>query len=563
MEPTEIKENNLGNLSEVQSSSTNLLGEILVQEERLTEGELLEGLKKHQEEGGFLGQTLIDLGYITQDQLTLVLIKQCKIPHLNLKDYSIQPDISKIIPEKLCRKYNVLPIDKMGKILTVAMVDPLDGNVLRALKEVFPDLRIKPILCDWMHYQHAIKKVFGDDGQTTGSPLELDMNLAGLQKKKAPANNPKPKEILESEIAEPEAEEEKEEIPEVPCVEPAQNSDTVLTLLTDAIAQLTDTFGSQLNRFMEQHQSEIRSINERMTGIATEPMNNSNHQEEQNAVRDAVEAELSPSNHQTRRINNIPAGEMEGRLQDSLLFTPDKTAHTFEKFLPGKNNTLAVNAAKETAHFPGERFNPLFIYGPVGLGKTHLLNAIGQEILSAHPAFKIAFGTATHFGNQLIESKAAQTTSSFFDAYTDKDVLILDDIQFLGGHVDAQEEFFYVFNELQNQNGQIILAGDKPPEKLGQLEQRLISRFSSGMVVQLLPPEWETRIAILNNHVNQRKATVPEDSIAMLAMRISGDVRRLIGALIRVLSIAELQNEPVTAELTNTVLNDLGFGEAA
>jgi len=554
MEPTETKDSNLDNLVQLKTSSTNLLGEILVEDERITEAQLLKGLKKHQEEGGFLGQTLIDLGFITQDVLTLVLIKQCKIPHINLLDYNIQADVAKIIPEQLCRKYTVVPIDKMGKILTVAMVDPLDGNVLHALNEVFPDLRIKPILCDWDQYQHAINKVFGSDGDPNHSPLELDLGMAGLPKKKA---------ITRKTEAAP-AEEIDEEIPEATIVEP-KPSDDMSTVLSNAVTQMTDKFTSQLNDFMRRQTMELQSIARRMEeldGQRSQPVN-STPADEKKAVLQAAEADLSPSGNPTTSTVYIPTNEMEARLQDSLTFSSNQAAHTFERFLAGKNNVLALNAAKETAQYPGQKFNPLFVFGPVGLGKTHLLNAIGQEILNERPDYRIAYGSATHFANQLIECKAANTTNAFFKAYTNVDVLILDDIQFLGGDVPAQEEFFHIFSELQNKNGQIILAGDKSPEKLGQLEQRLVSRFSSGMVVQLLPPEWDTRIAILKSHIAERGATVPDESIAMLAMRISGDVRRLIGALIRVLSIAQLKQEPVTPELTNTVLIDLGFGEAA
>jgi chromosomal replication initiator protein DnaA len=556
MKPTETKDNNLENLADLQTSSTNLLGEILLQEDRITEGELLEGLKKHREDGGFLGQTLIDLKFITQDELTLVLIKQCKIPHLNLQDYSIQPDVAKIIPEKLCRKYKVLPIDKMGKILTVAMVDPLDGNILHALKEVFPDLRIKPILCDWNHYKRAVNKVFESDIPDENAPLELDINIAGLPKKKKPIKKAVP---TESTV------DEEEPIPVAEVNEPTAPTGDVSTLLSNAIDQMADKFGAQINQFIQHQKLELQSINKRMDeinsikNISVETSNT----DEQEEVRRAVEDDLNQSANAAQSRHNVTTSDMEARLQDSLNFSANNSVHTLKNFLPGSNNIVAVNAALETANHPGEKYNPLFIFGAVGLGKTHLLNGIGQQILSAHPEYDIAYGSATHFANQLIECKAAETTNAFFKAYTNKNVLILDDVQFLGGHIDAQEEFFHIFNELQNNNGQIILAGDKAPEKLGQLEQRLISRFSGGMVVQLYPPEWETRIAILNNQLQQRNVTVPEESIAMLAMQISGDVRRLIGALIRVLSIAELQNEPVTPELTNSVLIDLGFGEAA
>ena len=236
---------------------------------------------------------------------------------------------------------------------------------------------------------------------------------------------------------------------------------------------------------------------------------------------------------------------------------------TFETFFPGKANAFTAQISQSVAQSPGGEYNPFFLYGNVGLGKTHLISAIGNHIQMGKNGQRVGYVSASHFSRRLKEALAADAQEAFRENYCHWDVLILDDIQFMGGRVEAQEEFFHIFNVLHQQGRQIIIASDKAPDRLGLLEQRLVSRFSSGIVAELKAPEWETRMEILKHHVSAVKAKIPEEVCSLIAMRVAGDVRKMVGSLRKVIAFAALSKEAVTVELAGEILSHLGGEEAA
>ncbi|MDQ1257211.1 MAG: Chromosomal replication initiator protein DnaA, partial [Candidatus Hydrogenedentes bacterium] len=256
-------------------------------------------------------------------------------------------------------------------------------------------------------------------------------------------------------------------------------------------------------------------------------------------------------------------GEDDRRVFDALGSEKPLEGLTFDSFFAGKTNAFSYKLGQAVAAEPGGDYNPFFLYGSVGVGKTHLINAIGHAACAKVPGTRVGYVSASTFARRLAEALQEQALDLFRESYCYWDILILDDIQFLGGRIEAQEEFFHIFNVLHNERRQIIIAGDKAPDKLGLLEQRLISRFSGGIVAELKAPDMETRMAILRHHVAQSNTAVPEEILSMVAMRVSKDIRMMVGALRKILAFANLVGEEISYDMANEILGHLGIVEAA
>ena len=233
--------------------------------------------------------------------------------------------------------------------------------------------------------------------------------------------------------------------------------------------------------------------------------------------------------------------------------------YTFDTFVVGGNNNLAHAAALAVAESPGEIYNPLFIYGGVGLGKTHLMHAIAHFILKNNAKSKILYVTSETFTNELIDAirnKNNITTTEFREKYRNNDVLLIDDIQFLSGKDATLEQFFHTFNTLHQANKRIVIASDVPPKDLQGFNERLISRFESGLTVDVKPPDLETRIAILRMIATMNGSNIPNDVFNLIAERFTENIRELEGALNRVTAMASLSNQPVTKALAEQTLQD-------
>jgi chromosomal replication initiator protein len=206
---------------------------------------------------------------------------------------------------------------------------------------------------------------------------------------------------------------------------------------------------------------------------------------------------------------------------------------------------------------PAKQYNPLFIYGGVGLGKTHLMHAIGQKVLQKFPKHKVMYISSEEFTNQLIGAIQNRSTPKFREKYRSVDVLLIDDIQFIAGKESTQEEFFHTFNALYDDHKQIVLTSDRPPKEISGLEERLVSRFLYGLVTDIQPPDFETRIAILKKKSERNAIPLTEDIFYFLAEKIKTNIRELEGALIRVVAFAKLTNKDVTVDLAREVLKDM------
>lgn len=231
--------------------------------------------------------------------------------------------------------------------------------------------------------------------------------------------------------------------------------------------------------------------------------------------------------------------------------------YTFESFVVGGGNRFAHAAALAVAESPAEAYNPLFIYGGVGLGKTHLMQAIGHFIHQNDPDKKILYMTSETFTNQLISAIQLKKTYEFREKIRQADVLMVDDIQFIAGRESTQQEFFNTFNELHNDNKQIILTSDKPPKDIQRLEERLVSRFEWGLVADIQRPDVDTRVAILREKTTRENIHVPDDVLQLIAGKIDSNIRELEGCLTRLVLYSNMVKEPISTELCEKALKDI------
>jgi chromosomal replication initiator protein len=230
---------------------------------------------------------------------------------------------------------------------------------------------------------------------------------------------------------------------------------------------------------------------------------------------------------------------------------------TFESFVAASSNRLAHAAAQAVAETPGRSYNPLFIYGDSGLGKTHLLHAIGNYVQENFLSRTVLYVTTETFMNDFVDSLRMSTTIAFKRRYRECDVLLIDDVQFMENKEGLQEEFFHTYNDLHGAGKQIVLTSDRPPKSIETLEDRLRSRFMSGLITEVDPPDLETRLAILRKKAEDDHDDIPDDVLEFIAIHVKNNIRELEGALIRVTAFASLSREPISLELAERVLADI------
>ncbi len=284
-----------------------------------------------------------------------------------------------------------------------------------------------------------------------------------------------------------------------------------------------------------------------------------------NLISEAMEAELG---HQVAVKFRIGAKEDDvlkkmdsknesrrTRLANRGIYLNPK--YTFDTFVVGSSNQFANAAAKRICEGPGSIYNPLFIYGGVGLGKTHLINAIGNVIVDKFPSKVIYYVSAEQFTNEVISSIRHEKMGEFKDKYRNADILLVDDIQFIAGKTATQEEFFHTFNTLHGQNKQIIVSSDRPPKDIPGLLERLRSRFEWGLTADIQLPDLETRLAILGSKAERLGRTVPAEIMELIARRVQSNIRELEGALNRIVAFADLSGMAMTQQLADVALADL------
>ena len=261
-----------------------------------------------------------------------------------------------------------------------------------------------------------------------------------------------------------------------------------------------------------------------------------------------------PLVEQNTEVEGVIRREVEPKPVGSDALNP---RYIFETFVIGASNRFAHAAALAVSEAPAKAYNPLFIYGDSGLGKTHLLHASGAYAKELYPNVRVKYVSSEEFTNDFINSIRDDKSNSFQKRYRDLDILLVDDIQFLENKERTQEEFFHTFNTLYNANKQIVISSDRPPKQLVTLEDRLRSRFEWGLITDIQPPELETRIAILRKKAAQERLNAPDDVLEYIASKIFTNIRELEGALIRVTAFASLNRQPVDMSLAEIVLKDL------
>ena len=264
-----------------------------------------------------------------------------------------------------------------------------------------------------------------------------------------------------------------------------------------------------------------------------------------------ISSEASPQ-RSAPKAESGPAGECSSLIE----------RYTFDTFVTGESNRFAHAAALAVAENPSEAYNPLFIYGGVGLGKTHLLHAIGNHVHAMHPEYNILFITSEDFTNDVINAILTNTRQQLRDKYRKLDLLLVDDIQFIGGKDSTELEFFHTFNALRDSNKQIVITSDRQPKDIPVLEERLRARFLWGLITDIQPPDIETRIAILRRKCVRENVDMPEEVLAYIAERVSSNIRELEGSFNRIVAYSDFSKKPITLQFAETVLKDYVSGSA-
>jgi len=271
-----------------------------------------------------------------------------------------------------------------------------------------------------------------------------------------------------------------------------------------------------------------------------------------------VHEERKSRNQMDFFVSPLPQVNATGQRHKGGINTPLSDRYTFDHFVIGKSNELAAAATLAVSQAPGKVYNPLFLYGDTGLGKTHLMQAVAHEVLSRHPETRITFIGTEQFTNEMIGSIQNRTMQDFRRRYRESDLLLVDDIQFLKGKEATQEEFFHTFNALYEAGRQIILTSDRVPSEIPGLEARLVSRFQWGMVADIELPDFEHRVAILRNKalLDHLELTIPDDVIRFIAEHVRSSVRELEGSMIKLLAYASLKHREITVDVAREALRD-------
>ncbi len=345
-------------------------------------------------------------------------------------------------------------------------------------------------------------------------------------------------------------------------VSPLPSADDTLRLLAPS-AYVRDRI---MSRYMPLVTDALVDVNEghRTVVIDVESAADNSERHDANTARDAlasIETERAASRDGTQHPGSSNQADSTNSRFDERSLLLDEAGlnprYTFETFVKGASNQFALAAALRVAETPARSYNPLFIYGSAGLGKTHLLHAIGHYVHANYQHHEVRYVSTETFMNEYVDAIRQNTTNSLRRRYRDIDVLLIDDIQFIAGKEGLQEEFFHTFNSLHGANKQVVISSDRMPDAIPTLEERLRGRFKWGLITDIQPPDLETRLAILRNKSERDRVLVPDDTLEFIATNIATNIRELEGALIRVTAYASLNQVPITTDLAETQLADL------
>lgn len=308
------------------------------------------------------------------------------------------------------------------------------------------------------------------------------------------------------------------------------------------------------SRYSEKVEATLEGVTGKHLSLIVEPIENNENGESQTEIAPDLSSLTSTATPSTT-IQEKPEFLASAAVDPNYSHLISK--YVFENFIVGNSNRMAFAAASNVAENPGYSYNPLFLYGGSGLGKTHLMHAIGNRIISKNPHMKVLYLSCENFTNEVINSILHKTTDAFRQKYRNIDCLIIDDIQFLKGKEQTQVEFFHTFNALHDANKQIIISSDRPPKEIETLEDRLRTRFEWGLPVDIQPPDLETRMAIIRQKAVNSNIELPNDVITLLATNITTNVREIEGAYTKLVAYTSLMHMPITIETAQKVLNDM------
>ncbi|MDI6783864.1 MAG: DnaA/Hda family protein [bacterium] len=506
------------------------LGELLIEQRLITQSMLDQALVLQQQRRLPLGKILLQLGYVTEDDLNTILARQFGSIYINPRGFVLRDaNLLNLIPETIARKLNCFPIEKTNEQFTVAMSDPWDTNAIQELTDL-TKATIQPIFSQKEWIIQIIDKYYPtvtpepkepppaeppSPAEPAGAPTEKTTTATGavppvpepIPEKPALIEIPKPETIAEPELVRPAPPVKPELEPPAPVISPVP----------------TPIPSPSVSQPVAVPQPSVVSI------------------------------PPAPVSTPTTGAPAVPAAP----LPSTTLLTQPIPEYTFESFVVGTGNQLAWAAAKNVAESPGATFNPLFIYGGVGLGKTHLANAIGNLILQRNPVVALTYIPCNRFIEEMITAIANASVNTFRQQYWHLQALIIDDVQFLAGQERTQVELFQTFEELHHRKAQIVLTSDRLPKDIPQLEDRLRSRFEGGLIVDVQMPDLETRVAILRRKAMQRNLVLPDDIANVIATFISTNVRELEGVLNKISAISLLCGRPITMQVVQNILSEL------
>lgn len=530
------------------------IGELLIESQLISPANLEEALEYQKLEYKPLGKILVEMNYITQEDLDSVLKKHLITIYVNPRTFTVRnPELLVKIPKDIAYKWNCIPYDIIGDEMSVVMENPYNIDALIELHEV-SQMRIRPLRADSIAISEVLNRIY-DKQEKNDATLneETSQEIAADTEALTPISF--------------------NVTPELPSL---NENDAFKDLFKNLGLDSSDNAINDILSSTISEDFELPPISDNDTNISDEKdVNTKEDNETEDTITNNINIDIpeitlennpiSAEEHQvsseeeteTQRPWSIVPQEQIAFGEDSVKKHESKlpiSYLTFDNFVVAPSNQLAWAAAQNVVAQPGVGFNPLFIYGGVGLGKTHLSNAIGNALAKKYPKAKISYISIDTFVRELIDAVEHGDLKNFRARYRNLDLLLVDDVQFLSGQERTQEEFFYVFEQLYRSNGQMVITSDRLPRQIDKLEDRLRSRFEGGLLVDVQIPDLETRIAIFRKKIAARGMEVDDNVARLVATRLASNIRELEGVANRILAQCQLMQEPISAEMVQQIL---------